>query len=162
MNRILVIALVLATVFLSGCVQSDISNINDMALSINNHMKKGDDYYNQSATNTNKMLLSQALTDSKNANDEYTLAQTSAQTALTSAKNFNDGIYIDYVQNALLEVQAKLNATSELKTAITLLQNNQTSSANQHLLVANDYMTKALQYQKNREDIVNQNPNKFK
>jgi hypothetical protein len=133
-----------------------------MSISINNHLKKGDEYYNQSASNTNKMLLSQALTDSKNANDEYSLAQTSAQTALNSAKNSNDGIFIDYVQNALLEIQAKLNATSELKTAITLLQNNQTTSANEHLGAANDFMTKSLQYKKNREDIVNQNPSKFK
>jgi len=162
MKRILIIALTLAIVFLSGCVQSDISNINDMSLSINNHLKKGDEYYNQSATNTNRMILSQALVDNKNANDEYSLAQTSAQTALNSAKNANDGIFIDYIQNALLEIQAKINATSELKTAITLLQINQTSSANEHLGTANDYMAKALQYKKNREDIVNQNPSKFK
>jgi hypothetical protein len=133
-----------------------------MSISINNHLNKGDEYYNQSATNANKMILSQALTDSNNANAEYSLAQTSAQTALNSAKNANDGIFIDYIQNALLEIQAKLNATSELKTAITLLQNNDTSSANEHLGAANDYMNNALQYKKNREDIVNQNPSKFK
>ena len=162
MKRILIIALILATVFLSGCVQSDISNINDMSISINNHLKKGDDYYNQSAANANRMILSQALADSKNANNEYSSAYTSAQTALTSAKNLNDGIYIDYIQNALLEIQAKLNATSELKTAISLLQNNETLSANTHLGTANDFMTKALQYKKNRDDIVKQNPGKFK
>lgn len=162
MNRIIIISLILATVFLSGCVQSDISNINDMSLSINNHLKKGDDYYNQSATNANKMILYQALTDINKADDEYSLAQTSAQTALNSAKNANDGIFIDYIQNALLEIQAKLNATSELKTAITLLQNNQTSSANEHLGAANDFMNKALEYKKNRDEIVNQNPSKFK
>src|SRR5690606_19921018 len=97
-----------------------------------------------------------------NANDEYSSAQTSAQTALNSAKNSNDGIYIEYMQNVLLEIQAKLNATSELKTAIILLQNNQTSSANTHLGEANDYMNHALQYKKNRDTIVNQNPTKFK
>jgi hypothetical protein len=162
MKRILIIALILGTVFLSGCVQSDISTINDMSLSINNHLAKGDEYYNQSANNANKMILSQALADSENANDEYSLAQTSAQTALNSAKNANDGIFIDYIQNAVLEIQAKINATSELKTAIILLQNNQTASANEHLTSANDFMNKSMQYRKNREDIVNQNPSKFK
>ncbi|MCE5213578.1 MAG: hypothetical protein LLF83_02520 [Methanobacterium sp.] len=162
MNRVIIIAVVLAIVFLSGCIQSDVSSINDMTISINNHLKKGDEYYNQSATNTNKLSLNQALTDANNANTEYTSAQTSAQTALNSAKNANDGIYIDYIQNALFEVQAKLNATSELKTAITLLENNETSSANEHLSLANDFMDKAIQYKKNREEIVKQNPNKFK
>lgn len=159
---IIIIAVLLLTVFLSGCVQSDVSNINDMSISINNHLKKGDEYYNQSAANANKMILSQALKDAENANNEYSLAQTSAQTALTSAKNSNDGIFIDYIQNAIYEIQAKLNATSELKTAITLLQTNETSSANSHLGSANDYMSKALQYKKIRDDIVKQNPSKFK
>ncbi|HTX61326.1 MAG TPA: hypothetical protein VMC48_03380, partial [Methanobacterium sp.] len=87
MNRIIVIAVILVIVFLSGCVQSDINNINDMSMSINAHLQKGDDYYNQSATNTNKMLLNQALTDCNNAYNEYSSAQTSAQSALTTAKN---------------------------------------------------------------------------
>lgn len=162
MNRILVVAVILAVVFLSGCIGSDISNINDMASSINSHLKKGDDYYNRSAINTNRLSLNQALTDSNSARDEYSLAQTSAQTALNSAKNANDGIFIDYVQNALLEIQAKMNATSELNTAIKLLQNNQTTSANTHLLAANDYMNRAQQYKANRDEIVKQNPTKFK
>jgi hypothetical protein len=162
MNRIIVVVALLITVFLSGCIQSDINNINDMSLSINNHLKKGDEYYNTSATNANKMVLSQALTDNNNAYNEYTSALTSAQTAYTSAKNSNDGIYMDYIQNAINEIQAKLNATSELKTAITLLQTNETSNANTHLSSANDFMTKAMQFKKNREEIVKQNPSKFK
>lgn len=162
MKRIIIVAVILTTVLLSGCIQSDINTINDMASSINSHLKKGDEYYNLSATNTNRMSLNQALTQCQNANDEYSSAQTSAQTALNSAKNSNDGVYIDYMQNVLLEIQAKLNATSELKTSILLLQDNQTSSANSHLGNANDYMAKALQYKKNKDNIVNQNPTKFK
>lgn len=162
MKRIIVVAVVLLVVFLSGCIQSDVNNINDLAGTINSHLKKGDDYYNKSATGANRLSLSQALTDSNSASDEYSLAQTSAQTALASAKNINDGIYIDYMQNALLEIQAKLNATSELNSAIKLLQNNQTSSANVHLDSANSYMVKAMDYKNNRDDIVKQNPSKFK
>lgn len=162
MYRIVIVAVILITVFLSGCIQSDISNINDMSISINDHLKKGDEYYNQSADNTNKMILTQALKDAESAIIEYTSAQTSAQTALNSAKNSNDGIFIEYIQNAIYEIQAKLNATSELKTAINLLQNNDTYNANSHLGSANDFMSKALIYKKNREDIVKQNPGKFK
>lgn len=161
-NWIILVAVLTLTVFLSGCIQSDVSNINDMSISINNHLKKGDEYYNQSANDANKMYLNQALSECNNASTEYNSAQTSAQSAYNSAKNSNDGIFMDYIQNALNEIQAKLNATTELKTAINLLQINQTSSANSHLSVANDYMNKALQYQKNREDIVKQNPSKFK
>ncbi len=162
MNRIIVVAVLLLTVFLSGCIQSDISNINDMAVSVNDHLKKGDEYYNQSAYNANHMILSQAMTQSTNANNEYSSALAFAQTAYNSAKNANDGIFMDYLQNVINELQAKINATSELKKAITLLQTNETPSANSHLGTANDFMSKAMQYKKNRDEIVNQNPNKFK
>lgn len=161
-NRIIVVAVLVLVVFMSGCVQSDVSNINDMSISINNHLKNGDQYYNQSASDANKMVLNQALSECNNATNEYSSAQTSAQTAYNSAKNSNDGIFMDYLQNALNEIQAKLNATTELKTAINLLQTNETTSANNHLAAANDYMAKAQQSQKNRDDIVNQNPSKFK
>lgn len=161
-NKIMIVAVVMLAVFLSGCIQSDITNINEMAISVNNHIKKGDEYYNQSATDVNKMLLQQALSECNNASNEYSQAQTSAQSAYNSAKNANDGVFMEYLQNVLNEIQAKLNATSELKTAINLLQTNETSSGNMHLQEANDYMDKALQYKKNREDIVRLNPAKFK
>lgn len=162
MNRIFVVAVVLLVVFLSGCIQSEISSINDMSSTVNVHMKKGDEYYNQSAINANRMSLSQALTDSNNAKDEYSLAETSAQTALDSAKSVNDAVFIEYIQYALLEIQAKSNATRELNTAIKLLQTNQTTSANTHLISANNYMNQALQFKADRAEVMRQNPTKFK
>lgn len=162
MNRIIVVAVVLLVVTLSGCVQADISNINDLTASINSHMKNGDEYYNSSAANTNYNYFSKALSDSNSASGEYSMAQTSAQTALTSAQNANDDVLIDYVQNAILEIQAKLNATSELNQAIELLQKNDTEGANTHLFEANEYMNSALQYRSNRDEIVKKNPSKFK
>ncbi len=162
MNRIIVVSVVLLVVFLSGCVQSDINSINDLAASINSHIKNGDEYYNSSATNTNSNYFSQAQAQSKSASDEYSMAQASAQTALTSAKNANDAVIVDYMENVILELQAKMNATSQLNTAITLLQTNSTENANTHLSQANSYMNSAMQYRNNRDEIVRQNPNKFK
>lgn len=162
MNRIFVVAVVLLVVFLSGCIQSEISSINDMSSTVNVHLKKGDEYYNQSATNANKKVLGQALVDSNNAKDEYSLAETSAETALNSAKSVNDAVFIEYIQYALLEIQAKSNATKELNTAIQLLQTNQTTSANTHFVAANNYMNQALQFKADRAEVVSQNPTKFK
>ena len=161
-NKIIILAVITLVIFLSGCIQSDVSNINSKAITINNHIKRGDDYYNLSASDTNKLLLNQALSECNNASSEYNQAQTAAQDAYVSATNSNDAVFVEYLQNVLGEVQAKLNATSELKIAINLLQTNQTSSADDHLATANSYMQKALEYQKNLENIVNQNPSKFK
>lgn len=162
MNRILVFAVVLLVVFLSGCIQSDINNINDMSSNVNVHMKKGNEYYNKAAVNANQMVLDQALVDCNSANEEYGQAETSAQTALNSARNANDAIFVEYLDNALLEIQAKLNATKELNHAIRFLQLNQPTSANSHLNAANNYMNQALEFKAEREEIVRQNPAKFK
>jgi hypothetical protein len=161
-KKMLILTVVTFTIFLSGCIQSDVGKMNDMAISINNHLKRGDNYYNLSASDTNKELYSQALSECNNASYEYGLAQNTAKEAYNSAKNSQDPTYIDYMQNVLFELEAKLNATSELKNSIELLQKNQTSQANNRMAQANSYMEKALEYQKNREQIVDQNPSKFK
>ncbi|MGO9387180.1 MAG: hypothetical protein ACLPWD_03930 [Methanobacterium sp.] len=161
LNQVIVVAVVTLVIIVSGCVTSDVSNINAQATNINNHVKNGDHYYNESASNTNKYLLAQALTEENNASTEYNQAQTAAQAAYNSAQDSNDAIFVEYLQNILYEVQAKLNATSELKTAITDLENNDTSDANDHLATANNYMNNALTYENNSENIVNQNPSKF-
>lgn len=161
-SKMLILTLITLTVFLGGCLQSDVGRMNDMAISINNHLIRGDEYYNLSASHTNQELYSQALAESNNASYEYGLAQSTANEAYNSAKNTQDPIYIDYMQNVLLELEAKLNATTELKNTINFLQNNQTSEANKSMNLANNYMDKALEYQKNRKEIVKQNPSKFK
>lgn len=161
-KKLFIMVLVTLTIFLSGCITSDVSKMNDMAISINNHLKRGDNYYNLSAANTNKQQYSQALSECNNASYEYGLAQDTAKVAYNISKNTQDPTYIDYMQNVIFELEAKLNATSELKKTIIFLQNNQTSQANNSMDLANSYMEKALEYQKNREEIVSQNPSKFK
>ena len=161
-RKILIIAIILLTVFLGGCIQTDISNINEMAISINNHINRGDEYYNQSAADTNKLSYIKALSECDNATAEYNLAQTSAQTAFNSAKNSKDNVFIEYMQNVIYEIEAKLNATTELKNAIKYLQTNQTSIANDHLQQANANMDRAVKFKNIRLDIVKQNPSKFK
>ncbi len=161
-NKIIIVSVVTLVIIVSGCINSDVGNINAQATNINNHVKTGDQYYNQSASDTNKQQFTPALTESNNANNEYTQAQTAAQSAYNSAQNSNDAIFVEYLQNILYEVQAKLNATTELKTSINYLKNNDSSNGNQHLTTANNYMNKALQYENNSQEIINQNPSKFK
>ena len=66
------------------------------------------------------------------------------------------------MQYVLDEIDAKLNATNELKTAIPYLQDNDTVNANDHIGNANQFMDIAIQFNDKREEIVKQNPSKFK
>lgn len=161
-NKILIVALVILTVSFSGCIQSDVSKIDQSAATINNHLKAGDEYYNNAASDSNQQLYIKALEECDNATNEFTQAKSSAQDAYTYSKNTKEVVFIEYIQNVLSEIDAKLNATSELKTSITYFQKNSTTTGNQHLTLANNYMDQALVFKGNRESIVQQNPTKFK
>jgi hypothetical protein len=66
------------------------------------------------------------------------------------------------MQYVLNEIDAKINATNELKTAIPYLQDNNTVNANIHSSNANGYMDDATTFNNQRGNIVKQNPTKFK
>lgn len=160
-SKILTILVVTLVLSLAGCIQSDIALMNDQVKIINQHLAQGNEYYNQSASATNRANYPQALLSCDNASREYNQTRLAAQEALLSAKNSEDQVFIDYMQLVLDEVDAKLNATSELRTAIILLQNNQDDMANIHLQLANEAMNRAQEFRKRRELIVEQNPTKF-
>jgi hypothetical protein len=159
---VIILALLTLTVFLSGCVGSEISNIDQLATKINENIKNGDSYYNQAATSVNKFLYEIALGQSNNAASQFDLAKSSSQEALIYARTTQDQVYISYLQLTINEVDAKINATKELQLAIPLYQGNDTRSANTHVKLANTYMKKSLEYEKKKQKIVNQNPTKFK
>jgi hypothetical protein len=161
-NKIIIVGLLTLVIFLSGCIQSDASKIDGLSTSINTHLKNGDQYYNNAGNNTNKFQYDTALTNCDNATAEFNQARSFATQGLTFANNSNDTVYITYMQDVLDEIDAKINATNELKTAIPFLKNNDTVNANIHLGNANGFMAKAIDFNTQRENIVKQNPAKFK
>lgn len=161
-NKIIVLGIVTLIIFLSGCIQSDTSKIDDLSTSINTHIKNGDQYYNNAGADANKYLYDMALTNCNNATNEFNLARTSASQALAYAQNSNDTVIINYMQDVVNEIDAKINATNELKTAIPYLQNNDTTNANDHISNANAFMDQAVQFNATRQQIVQQNAAKFK
>lgn len=161
-NKIIIVGLITLIIFLSGCIQSDASKIDGLSTSINLHLKNGDGYFNNASYDTNKFLYDEALSNCDNATSEFNQARTFASQGFTYATNSNDTVYINYMQYVLDEIDAKLNATSELKTAIPYLINNDTINANNHLGNANGFMNKATDFNSQREAIVKQNPGKFK
>lgn len=159
---IILFILVISTVFLSGCLNTQVAQIDQLSETINDHLNRGDSYFNQAATSTNKYQYDSALEQANNATAQFDLAKTSAQEALIYSKNLQDTVYITYMQITLQELDAKLNATNELKVSIPLFMKNDTRTANTHVDQANQYMTSSQAYQKQRDDLVQQNPTKFK
>ncbi len=161
-NKIIILGLVTLIVFLCGCIQSNVSNINGLSPSINTHLKNGDQYFNNAGYDSNKFLYDMALKNCDNSTAEYNQARSLASEGLTYANNSNDTIYSNYMQLVLDEIDSKINATNELRTAIPYLVNNDTVNANFHIGNANAFMSKATDFYNQRADILKQNPTKFK
>lgn len=161
-NKFIILGIVTLIIFLSGCIQSDASKIDGLSTTINSHLKKGDDFYNNAGYDTNKYLYDLALKNCDNATSEFTQARNYADEGLTYAKNSNDTVYMNYMQNVVNEIDAKMNATNELKAAIPYLSDNDTSNANSHIGDANAFMDDAKNFNSIREQMVKDNPSKFK
>jgi hypothetical protein len=156
------IVLLILLVPLSGCIQSDINNVEQLIPQINDHIQKGDNYYNQSALDLNNIEYNNAQQNADSAYSEFNLAHSSASQALSYAQNSNDSVFIEYLKLTLSQIDAKLNATTDLKSAIQLFQMGNNSSANIKVRSANAQMQNALDIQKQMDQIVGQNPSKFK
>ena len=114
MRKIVIIfVLVILVVSLSGCLSTQVAQIDQLADTINDHIISGDNYFNQAATSINKYQYEDAQSQADNASSQFNLAKTSAQEALIYSKNLQDQVYITYIQITLQELDAKINATNE-------------------------------------------------
>lgn len=147
---------------ISGCTQSDITKIDQLAPQINSHLQKGDNYYNESAKDLNNHDINSSLSNVDSAFSEYNSARTLTSQALSYAQSSQDKVYIQYLQLVLSEIDAKLNATSELRTAGQLFQADENETANTNLGSANTMMVNAQKFQEQKDQLVKQNPDKFK
>lgn len=152
----------MAIVAISGCIQSDASSINGLSSTINNHLKNGDSYYNTAVTNVNKYSLDNASSNADSALSEFNSAKTSAQKALSYAQNSKDSVFTEYMQNFMGEIDAKINATSQLQQAVTYFKQKDSTNGNSHVTLANSYMDRSIQYETANNNLVKQNPSKFK
>ena len=161
-NLIIPLVIMMTLIAFSGCIQSDTSNINGLSSNINDDLKNGDNNYNNAVKDLNSYSYSSASTDCNNALSNFNSAKALATQGLSYAQNSKDNILIQYMQLTISEIDSRVNATLELQQAISYLQKNNTIEGNQHATSANNFMTSSMNFKKQQEDLVNQNPSKFK
>lgn len=161
-TKFTILSILLAITMICGCTQTEITQIDQLVPQINSHLQKGDDFYNQSATDLNTLKTNSSLEKSNNAFSEYNSARSLSSQALSYAQSSQDEVYINYLQLVLSEIDAKLNATSELRTAGQLFLAGDNETANDNLRSANSMMLDAQEFQKKKEELVKENPDKFK
>ena len=159
---LLLIISIMAIVATSGCIQSDASSINGISSTTSNHLKNGDNYYNAAVMNSNNYSLDAASSSADSALSEFSSAKTSAQQGLSYAQNSKDSVFTEYMQNLMIEIDAKINATSQLQQAVSYFKQKDSVNGNTHVTLANSYMDRSIQYKTANDNLVNQNPSKFK
>ena len=161
-NKIILLIVLVLVVAFSGCVQSDATKINGISSEVNTHLKNGDNYFNKAASDLNKFTYNTTAVNCNNALTEFNSAKSSAQEGLNYAQNTNDSVLINYMQLTVSEIDARVNATLELQQAITYLQTKDSTNGNPHVTNANQYMDTSMDYKTKKDNIVKQNPSKFK
>ena len=163
-TKIIILITIISIITISGCTSNnnDINKINQLSPNISEHISNGDESFNKSAVYINSKNSKSCLNESENAITEYNSARTSASEALKYAENENDTVYINYLKIVILEIDSKLNATTELQESATLFKKGHIYDGNKKLKLANEYMENSTTYKEKRNNIVKQNQNKFK
>jgi uncharacterized lipoprotein YehR (DUF1307 family) len=161
-SKIIPLIILILVVAFSGCIQSDTANINGFSSTINTHLKNGDNYYNKAASDLNKYSFNNTASNCNNALLEFNSAKSSAQEGLKYAQSSKDSVLIEYMQLTVSEIDARINATLELQQAINYLQTKDNVKGNPHVTLANQHMDTSMGYKTKKDNIVKQNPSKFK
>jgi len=161
-SKLVIVILIISIVALSGCIQSDVGKINDLSSKINQNLKNGDNYYNKAANDINIYSLDSAATNCDNALSEFKQAKSSADQGLQYAENTNDSVFINYMKYSIAEIELRINATQELKEAVPLLELKNNTTGNLHVNLANQLMEQSLEYKNKKDNLVKNNPAKFK
>ena len=142
-------------------IDSSMDNINQSMPSISEGIVQGDKDYNESVELLNSRYFNDANDKAISAGDNYN----------NSLKKLNDikdkfdkdlnEVHKEYIDATINELELKLRAVDELKESIYYLQNYYNYTGSTHGTQANELMYDAVEYQNQRNGIVQENPDLF-
>ena len=142
-------------------IDSSMDNINRSMPSISDSIVQGDKDYNESVELLNSRYFNDANDKAVSAGDNY-------NNSLKNLKDIKDKfdkdlneVHKEYIDTTINELELKLKAVDELKESIYYLQNYYNYTGSTHGTQANELMHDALQYQNQRNGMVQENPDLF-
>lgn len=164
MNKkiIIVIIVLLATVAVSGCIKAPITNINDLIPRLSHNIESGDANFNKAISYLNQKKYNIAEEKIQTASDNFINAKNKKLEINKYDADINDTIYLQYLDLIEEEINLKEEASSNLKLAIQKFKKGDNSSANIYIIKVNKLMSEGITIQKQRDEIVRNNPTKFR
>lgn len=164
MNKkiIIVVVVLLATVCISGCIKTPMDNINDIIPNLSQSIESGDLNYNEAVQYSNNQNYVVAEEKAQTASGNFLDAQNKILEIKKYDENINDTLYLQYIDLVQEELNLKQNATANLQLGIQAFKNGNKTLANEYISKANNIMNQAISIQNQRDNLVKNNPNKFK
>ena len=142
-------------------IDSSMDNINQSMPSISEGIVQGDKDYNESVELLNSRYFNDANDKAVSAGDNYNNSLKNLKDIKDKfGKDLND-VHKEYIDTTINELELKLKAVDELKESIYYLQNYYNYTGSTHGTQANELMYDALQYQNQRNGMVQDNPDLF-
>ena len=142
-------------------IDSSMDNINRSMPSISDSIVQGDKDYNESVELLNSRYFNDANDKAISAGDNYNNSLKKLNDIKDKFNKDLNEVHKDYIDAAINELELKLRAVDELKESIYYLQNYYNYTGSTHGTQANELMYDAVEYQNQRNGIVQENPDLF-
>ena len=138
-------------------IDSSMDNINESMPNISDHIVQGDKDYNMSVDLVNNKKFDESMEKAISAGNNFN----NSLNQLLNIKNkfYKDlnNVHKDYIDTSIDELELKLNAVDELKQSIDYFKRYYNYTGSTHATKANDIMYDAVEYQNQRNVIVENN-----
>ena len=160
--KLIIFIVVLLTISASIVfIDSSMDNINQSMPSISEGIVQGDKDYNESVELLNSRYFNDANDKAISAGDNYNNSLKKLNDIKDKFNKDLNEVHKDYIDAAINELELKLKAVDELKESIYYLQNYYNYTGSTHGTQANELMYDAVEYQNQRNGIVQENPDLF-
>lgn len=142
-------------------IDSSMDNINKSMPGISDSIVKGDKDYNESVELLNTRYFDQSREKAISAGDNYNNSLHSLQDIRDKYEKDLKEVHKDYIDTTINELELKLKAVDNLKDAIYYLEMYENYTGSAYGTDANEIMYDALNYQHQRNEIVQNNSKLF-
>lgn len=142
-------------------IDSSMDNINKTMPEISDSIVQADKDYNESVDLLNNKNYDESMVKAESAGDNYNNSLKKLSEIRDKFKKDLNEVHKDYIDTTIMELQLKLNAVDELKESIYYLRNYYNYTGSSHASQANDIIYDAVNYQNERNAIVQDNPGLF-
>lgn len=143
-------------------IDSSTDNMNKAMPDINNGIVTGDSEYNEAVVLVNNKNFYESMEKAESAGDNYNKSMNRLHEIQGNFSSDVNKVHKEYINTLVNEVDYKLKAVDLLKDAIECFEVNSNYTGSNYGFEANDAMNQAVEYQNQRDSIVNDNQNLFK